>query len=423
MGLPISRVMVRAMSSAWAVMRSHHLRRMRERSVPGVAFQAGNASPADSSARRPSSARQSATSASVSPVAGLRTGNVRAALRHSPATKAWRGQDGRSLISHPSRARISAGGRKRRSAPVGVAPDDEHAVVRARGVLEVVRAQPVHVIPAVELHGESRIVQLPAHHARHVGLDGHGLAMTVVTVRHRALDVTGEAQAAAQALALLVKEGREAAAAEVGMHSDVRAIEPVARGLVVRQPVAGDGVDVAMLVVVKVDRGPEVGGSGDHPARRRLDHGVLPFREHEDVGAIVLGAHPLARAEGGEARLLDGGQLVRHPLFRADHRDAPVFGHATWYDRHAIIWRITGPGHSRVVRVAVVLGLAMLAAPPVARAQAAPPAPTPGISDNSFLLAEAYNQEFGVVQHISALSRCGPSDWIYTFTQEWPGPA
>jgi len=83
---------------------------------------------------------------------------------------------------------------------------------------------------------------------------------------------------------------------------------------------------------------------------------------------------------------------------------------------------MTGPGHSRVVRVAVVLGLAMLAAPPIARAQAAPPAPTPGISDNSFLLEEAYNQEFGVVQHISALSRFGPSDWIYTFTQEWPVP-
>jgi len=82
---------------------------------------------------------------------------------------------------------------------------------------------------------------------------------------------------------------------------------------------------------------------------------------------------------------------------------------------------MTGPGHSRVVRVAVVLGLAMLAAPPVARAQAAPPAPTPGISDNSFLLEEAYNQEPGVVQHISAFQLFrGADSWVYTFTQEWP---
>ena len=40
----------------------------------------------------------------------------------------------------------------------------------------------------------------------------------------------------------------------------------------------------------------------------------------------------------------------------------------------------------------------MLVAPSVARAQAA--APTPGISDNSFLLEEAYNQEFGVVSSV-----------------------
>jgi hypothetical protein len=59
-----------------------------------------------------------------------------------------------------------------------------------------------------------------------------------------------------------------------------------------------------------------------------------------------------------------------------------------------------------------------------AHAQGAPAAPaTPGISDNSFLLEEAYNQERGVVQHINALTRFGSSDWVYTFTQEWPVPA
>ena len=44
-----------------------------------------------------------------------------------------------------------------------------------------------------------------------------------------------------------------------------------------------------------------------------------------------------------------------------------------------------------------------------------------GIADNSFLIEEAYNQEPGVVQHISALlrSRSGGA-WLYTFTQEWP---
>jgi chemotaxis signal transduction protein len=45
------------------------------------------------------------------------------------------------------------------------------------------------------------------------------------------------------------------------------------------------------------------------------------------------------------------------------------------------------------------------------------------IQDNSFLIEEAYNQERGVVQHISAFSRTHESgDWLYTFTQEWPLP-
>ena len=43
------------------------------------------------------------------------------------------------------------------------------------------------------------------------------------------------------------------------------------------------------------------------------------------------------------------------------------------------------------------------------------------IQDNSFLVEEAYNQEFGVVQHIQNFQRYWNSKgWIYTFTQEWP---
>jgi hypothetical protein len=43
------------------------------------------------------------------------------------------------------------------------------------------------------------------------------------------------------------------------------------------------------------------------------------------------------------------------------------------------------------------------------------------VQDNSFLVEEAYNQEAGVVQHISNFVR-GPGgrDWIFSFTQEWP---
>jgi len=46
--------------------------------------------------------------------------------------------------------------------------------------------------------------------------------------------------------------------------------------------------------------------------------------------------------------------------------------------------------------------------------------PLSPISDNSFLVEEAYNQESRVVQHISTFSRGSDGGWLYTFTQEWP---
>lgn len=47
----------------------------------------------------------------------------------------------------------------------------------------------------------------------------------------------------------------------------------------------------------------------------------------------------------------------------------------------------------------------------------------PDIADNSFLLEEAYNQEEGVVQHISTFQRARDGGaWSYGFTQEWPAP-
>jgi len=48
------------------------------------------------------------------------------------------------------------------------------------------------------------------------------------------------------------------------------------------------------------------------------------------------------------------------------------------------------------------------------------PYPAP-IQDNSFLIEEAYNQEDGVIQHISTFEKLTNShDWVYTQTDEWP---
>lgn len=49
------------------------------------------------------------------------------------------------------------------------------------------------------------------------------------------------------------------------------------------------------------------------------------------------------------------------------------------------------------------------------------PANAAPIQDNSFLIEEAYNQEDGVIQHISTFQRLTNSrDWVYTQTDEWP---
>jgi hypothetical protein len=68
----------------------------------------------------------------------------------------------------------------------------------------------------------------------------------------------------------------------------------------------------------------------------------------------------------------------------------------------------------RFLRVCFVLSLAL------ASTLHAQDAPAP-IQDNSFLVEEAYNQESGVVQHISTVERAdGGGAWGYALTQEWP---
>jgi hypothetical protein len=65
---------------------------------------------------------------------------------------------------------------------------------------------------------------------------------------------------------------------------------------------------------------------------------------------------------------------------------------------------------------------ALLACGLLIRPLAAQNTPATGpISDNSFLIEEAYNQDPGVVQHISTFTRPdGGGAWAYSFTQEWP---
>jgi hypothetical protein len=82
----------------------------------------------------------------------------------------------------------------------------------------------------------------------------------------------------------------------------------------------------------------------------------------------------------------------------------------------------------RTTRAVILLCLACIAAicgdaAPQDIGSGAAPSDPPPIADNSFLIEEAYNQEAGVIQHISLLSYLwGDNLGNYTFTQEWPFP-
>ncbi|HYE25870.1 MAG TPA: transporter [Clostridia bacterium] len=79
-----------------------------------------------------------------------------------------------------------------------------------------------------------------------------------------------------------------------------------------------------------------------------------------------------------------------------------------------------------LIAVNAALAIAALAGEPAgagasATTSAAATAPAKPIQDNSFLIEEAYNQEDGVIQHISFFQRLANSkDWVYTMTDEWP---
>ncbi len=80
----------------------------------------------------------------------------------------------------------------------------------------------------------------------------------------------------------------------------------------------------------------------------------------------------------------------------------------TFRTRAAFRWSVCQSRYSVLKYYSLLLGLT------------ASPALSQGISDNSFLVEEAYNQETGVVQHISNFRRDRAGDWLFTFTQEWP---
>jgi hypothetical protein len=58
--------------------------------------------------------------------------------------------------------------------------------------------------------------------------------------------------------------------------------------------------------------------------------------------------------------------------------------------------------------------------PPLAAVITEPGSLPAPIQDNSFLIEEAYNQEDGVIQHVSCFQKLTTGDWAFAQTDEWP---
>jgi len=73
-------------------------------------------------------------------------------------------------------------------------------------------------------------------------------------------------------------------------------------------------------------------------------------------------------------------------------------------------------------RFAAALILLLVPARAGAQGPSADPSRAWEITDNSFLIEEAFNQERGVVQNIFTFTRGRSAQWDTSFTQEWPAP-
>jgi len=73
-------------------------------------------------------------------------------------------------------------------------------------------------------------------------------------------------------------------------------------------------------------------------------------------------------------------------------------------------------------RLGATLALLLVCARAGAQSPRADPSRQWEITDNSFLVEEAFNQERGVVQNIFTFTRGRAAQWDASFTQEWPAP-
>lgn len=166
---------------------------------------------------------------------------------------------------------------------------------------------------------------------------------------------------------------------------------------------------------------PSVDPHGDPIPDR---HGALPGHEYESLLTCTVGV-PMTVArvsdqDRGFLQFAEKHELRPGDTVQVEERSAEADSVRLRVRSNRKL-TIGGRAASKVlVHAANVVGMLLVV---TARlfAQAAAPEPFK-ISDNSFLVEEAFNQEPGVVQNIFGATRISGT-WAASFTQEWPAPS
>ena len=120
-----------------------------------------------------------------------------------------------------------------------------------------------------------------------------------------------------------------------GMDADVESIEPIAHGIVMGHPSAGNGLLKCVVTCGEVPAAPHGGRHADEVVACCYDE--LAFGKDAEMMKIVFGPDPLVRREGGKYQLLQGLQLLGvrglHGLQDGSAGGGVQIG--AWYWRHS----------------------------------------------------------------------------------------
>ncbi len=167
---------------------------------------------------------------------------------------------------------------------------------------------------------------------------------------------------------------------------------------------------------------PEVDPHGDPIPDR---HGALPVHEYDSLLTCAVGM-PVTIARIGDQdrsflRFVEKHELRPGDVVQVEERSEEADS-VRLRSRNNRRLTIGARAASKVlVHAARTIAMLMIVSASVL-AQTPPPSEPFRITDNSFLVEEAFNQERGVVQNIFGATRIAGS-WNAAFTQEWPVPA